>query len=212
MGRNSDVQRTTKGNDVSGVAGRAPRYDKRRGGRVNLLSLLLRGRWRNASGVALVLLGVAAVAAVILLLVALIAFVVQRSNESLDVVLTPAVTPVMGQTAVVTVSPTVTVTLSAAPTATATVVPTPTEEPALSVGVYVKVTGTGALGLRLREKPGLDAETTDVATERTTLKVMAGPEKVDDIEWWQLESAAGKSGWAAGDFLVVTEAPPGGFE
>jgi len=213
MARNSDVRRTTNGDSVSTASGRAPRGGKRRRSKVNLLNLLLRGRWRNASGAALVFLGVVAVGAVILLLVALIAFVVQRSNDSLDAVITPAVTPAIAQTAPAgTARPVATSTVGAPPTATATTAPTVTAQPTMSVGGFVKVTGTGALGLRLRAEPGLKAETTDVAAEQTTLKVLSGPRTVDDIEWWRLESASGMAGWAAGDFLVVTDAPPGDWE
>ena len=213
MDRKSNAQRTKNGNGALPATGFA-RRDKKRRGKVNLLSLLLRGRLRNASGVVLIFLGVVAVGAVILLLVALIAFVVQRSNDSLDLVGTPTATPVIGQRDLArTATPEIAVTITVLPTATATrVPPTPTEEAPMMVGEYVEVSGTGTLGLRLRSRAGLNAETTDVVAELTILKVLAGPQQVDDIEWWRLESKDGISGWAAGDFLDVTDEPSEGWE
>ena len=81
----------------------------------------------------------------------------------------------------------------------------------MAPGQYVQVTGTGVLGLRLRSEPGLNAATTDVAAEQSILKILAGPQQVDDIEWWQLESSDGIAGWAAGDFLVLTAEPAEGW-
>jgi len=212
MDRKSDAQRVADRNVTSPSVSRLSRRDKKRRGKVNLLNFLLRGRLRNVSGVVLAMLGIVAVGAVILLLVALIAFVVRRSNDSLDWVATPSVTPaIVENTPAATtlqVSPTVMPHITETPTV---MWPTPTEESLMAPGQYVQVTGTGVLGLRLRSEPGLNAATTDVAAEQSILKILAGPQQVDDIEWWQLESSDGIAGWAAGDFLVLTAEPAEGW-
>lgn len=175
--------------------------NQRRG--VNLLNFLLPGKLRDISGLALIFVGVIAIGAVILLLVALIAYVVQRSGESVDFVPTLAPTPtyeLLPVSATVTRSPLPT----ASPLLTATLTapaPSPTVVPQVVPGLVVEVSGTGALGLRLRAGPGRSYVTTKVFYEGSRLEVLEGPEKADDIEWWRLEAADGIVGWAASDFL-----------
>lgn len=185
---------------------RSRREGNRRRG-VNLLSFLLRGKLRDISGLALVFVGVIAIGAVILLLVALIAYVVQRSGESVNFVPTLTSTPtheLQPVSATVTRSPSP----SARPLFTATPgvpAPTPTMVTRVVPGLVVEVSGTGALGLRLRSGPGLGYATTKVFDEGSRLEVLEGPEKADDVEWWRLEAADGIVGWAASEFLKPVE-------
>jgi len=170
---------------------------------VNLLRFLLPGKLRDVSALALILVGVIAIGAVILLLVALIAYVVQRSGESVDFApaLAPAPTHELTPVSVpVTRSPLPTVSRSI--TATLTVLaPASSVAPQVAPGVSVEVSGTGASGLRLRSGPGRSYVTTKVIDEGSRLEVLDGPEKADDIEWWRLEAPDGIVGWAASDFL-----------
>jgi hypothetical protein len=179
------------------------RREATRRGRVNLLRFLLRGKLRDISALALILVGVIAIGAVILLLVALIAYVVQRSGEPVD--LTPALgpTPTYEWTPVSatvtrlplpTASPFITATLTAP-------APGSSAAPQVAPGAIVEVAGTGALGLRLRSGPGRSYVTTKVIDEGSRLEVLDGPETADDIEWWRLEASDGIVGWAASEFL-----------
>lgn len=59
--------------------------------------------------------------------------------------------------------------------------------------------------LRLRAEPGVDAEILDVMPEGTELDVTGGPEQADGYTWFQVENDTYGPGWAAGEFLLVTE-------
>ena len=201
-----------KANETSERVGEVPvddsttapaRRETTRRGRVNLLRFLLRGKLRDISALALILVGVIAIGAVILLLVALIAYVVQRSGEPVE--LAPALGPAPTHEWT-PVSATVTRPLlpMASPFITATLtVPESgsSAAPQVAPGAIVEVAGTGALGLRLRSGPGRSYVTTKVVDEGSRLEVLGGPEKADDIEWWRLEASDGIVGWAASEFL-----------
>jgi hypothetical protein len=68
---------------------------------------------------------------------------------------------------------------------------------------YVQITGTGGNGLRLREKPGTEAQVKFIAAESEVFKVIGGPVQDGNYTWWQLTAPYDnlRQGWAAGDFL-----------
>ena len=176
--------------------------NQRRG--VNLLNFLLPGKLRDISGLALIFVGVIAISAVILVLVALIAYVVQRSGESVNFVPTLVPTPtyeLLPASATVTGPPLPTASPLLTATLTAPALGGPTSVPQVAPGLVVEVSGTGASGLRVRSGPGRSYVTTKVFDEGSRLEVLEGPEKADDIEWWRLKAADGIVGWAASDFL-----------
>lgn len=59
--------------------------------------------------------------------------------------------------------------------------------------------------LRLRADPSLNAEILDTLPEGTELNVTDGPERMDGYTWFQVGNDEFGSGWAAGEFLLVTE-------
>ena len=114
----------------------------------------------------------------------------------------PALTliPLPSATAAIALEPTLQG--SAAPTAS----PEPTRpQLPLSQGALVQVAGTGGEGLRLRERPGLDAPIKFLGLESEVFQLREGPVEQDGFTWWLLENPydAAKFGWAVGDFLYV---------
>jgi hypothetical protein len=103
------------------------------------------------------------------------------------------------------------------PAPTATVIlptealPTPSLSPAelasgkIEVDTIVKINGTGGDGLRLRMEPGVNAAPINLGKEGEEFLVVDGPQRADGFNWWKLKSAkdAGRTGWAAADFLAV---------
>jgi N-acetylmuramoyl-L-alanine amidase len=81
------------------------------------------------------------------------------------------------------------------------------EEPAFVAGDAVSVFD-GALNLRAA--PGLDADVVEVLADGTALTVLGGPESVDSISWYQVETADGTQGWVTGEFIQPL-APSGEF-
>lgn len=57
--------------------------------------------------------------------------------------------------------------------------------------------------LNLRDAAGLDGEIVETLATSVKLVITAGPEAVDDFTWYQVETAAGDSGWVAGEFLAL---------
>lgn len=78
--------------------------------------------------------------------------------------------------------------------------PAPTE---IGPGATVVVKGTGARGLNLRAQPTTQSERVATVNENAELTVIVGPQEADGFVWWQVETADGKQGWGAADWLVL---------
>ena len=91
-----------------------------------------------------------------------------------------------------------------------TPVPTPDNAVApteITPGFYAQVTNTNGLGVSVRSNPGTSSARLLLATERTVLLVLDGPESADNFFWWQVRLDDGTEGWVAGDFLIPAPAP-----
>jgi hypothetical protein len=119
---------------------------------------------------------------------------------------TTAVTAEVVATA--TTEPKATATTAAVePTATAAepeATATPESGGGLAVGATAQVSGTAGSGLRIRAEAGLSGPTVKVVPEGSLVTILAGPEAVDDYQWYQIRDDAGTEGWVAGDWLVPT--------
>jgi cytoskeletal protein RodZ len=82
-----------------------------------------------------------------------------------------------------------------------TVPPTPITE--IGPGATIVVQGTAGAGLNLRDQPTTYAKIVASAREGTELTVLDGPREADGYVWWQLQTADGKVGWGAADWLVL---------
>jgi hypothetical protein len=71
----------------------------------------------------------------------------------------------------------------------------------LRTGVDLVVVGGGCLNVR--EGPGLNQPAVDCINDGTIIRLNAGPNLVDNIEWWQV---SGRSGWVSGDYLRYPDA------
>ncbi len=115
-----------------------------------------------------------------------------------------------GSAAVVITTPTLpppTRTPLPTPTMTPTPKPTPTATPGvMAIGAFVKVTSAGPQGLSFRRDPGLQGERLKYLPEGTVLRVTDGPRDADGLKWWKLQAKdnANDVGWAAGDYLALT--------
>jgi cell division septation protein DedD len=102
---------------------------------------------------------------------------------------------------------------TATPTATATSTPVPpTPMPTIPVGPIrvggiVVVTGTEGFGVSARVEPGLSADRLFVLFDGEQLTVIAGPQTVGEITWWQLRTAGGAEGWVVQRFLQGVASP-----
>ena len=69
--------------------------------------------------------------------------------------------------------------------------------------MLVLVKGTGHVGLRMRKNPGINEEILFLADEGETLKIIDGPNMIDNQIWWGLISIDNpqKSGWSVQDYL-----------
>jgi N-acetylmuramoyl-L-alanine amidase len=65
--------------------------------------------------------------------------------------------------------------------------------------------------LNLRDDVGTDADVITVLEEGATATVSDGPEALDDFTWYEVEVDGGDTGWVAGDFLSLSDAPAGEF-
>jgi len=106
--------------------------------------------------------------------------------------------------------PSATVAIALEPTLQGSPAPSASPEPTLSQlplsqGALVEVAGTGGEGLRLRERPGLDAPIKFLGLDSEVFQLREGPVEQDGFTWWLLENPydAAKFGWAVGDFLHV---------
>lgn len=74
----------------------------------------------------------------------------------------------------------------------------------LRTGANVVVAGTTEC-LRVRDRPGMRADTVACLENGTPVTIVAGPVVIDTFEWWQLEGY----GWSASNWLrYLEEAPP----
>jgi hypothetical protein len=51
--------------------------------------------------------------------------------------------------------------------------------------------------LRVRNGAGLDFEIILQLPDETLLRIIGGPERVDDLTWWEVRTPEGNVGWAA---------------
>jgi hypothetical protein len=79
----------------------------------------------------------------------------------------------------------------------------------LAVGAYVQITGTAGAGLRLRERPALDAPMLLLGAEAEVFVVEQGPQEADGYVWWYLVGPydADRRGWAVANYLQVVQKP-----
>lgn len=89
----------------------------------------------------------------------------------------------------------------AADTPAADDTPTPTPVPAgtFAPGDIVVVTGSGEC-LNVRPSPGLDNTPVACLPDGSEFEILAGPELIGDLTWWQVRTEQG-DGWAAEDYL-----------
>jgi hypothetical protein len=95
------------------------------------------------------------------------------------------------------------------PTPTVTPTPLPTASPTpgvIAIGTFVKVGSAGPQGLSFRKDPGLQGLRLKYLPEGTVLRVVDGPKDADGLRWWKLQNKtdANDTGWAAADYLVLT--------
>ena len=117
------------------------------------------------------------------------------SVTATDVEPTEAVSATPERRATPTAEPTaVELTATASPTMTATV--DATETPSVPTAVV-----NSPNGLWLREAPG-GAQEVELIAHETELVLLAGRERIDDVDWQQVRTPAGNEGWVAAEFLV----------
>jgi hypothetical protein len=57
----------------------------------------------------------------------------------------------------------------------------------------------------LRETPGTETAQLEWLLEGTTLFVLAGQETVDELQWQQVQTEEGQTGWVALEFIAINE-------
>lgn len=77
--------------------------------------------------------------------------------------------------------------------------PDPDDE-ALTIGGQARVSISDG-SLELRAEPSASAETVVLMSAGEIVTVLDGPQVVDDLIWWQLETEAGDTGWAVEGFM-----------
>jgi hypothetical protein len=145
------------------------------------------------------------VAVVIVLCVALVLFVRALQDNGDEAPAVPA------ETATLEPEPTNTPTLLTAillPSPAATEPPDPSGEGAPDVteiapGATVVVKGTRGAGLNIRQEPSRQAPIVTSAKEGDELTVLDGPREAGGYVWWKLQTAGGKEGWGASEWLVL---------
>ncbi|MCX6058234.1 MAG: hypothetical protein NTW69_08795 [Chloroflexi bacterium] len=105
-----------------------------------------------------------------------------------------------------------------APTHTPNVTAVPTNDPLITptlaantigIGGYVQISGTEGEGLRIRQTPGLNADTVFRGEESEVFVVKDGPQTADGYTWWYLVAPYDetRAGWSVADFLSVVPSP-----
>lgn len=74
--------------------------------------------------------------------------------------------------------------------------------PAISSGLSVGDTAAVQLpvsldAMRLRNGPGLAFDIIFLLPDKTLLRIIGGPQRVDDLTWWEVRTPEGNAGWAA---------------
>jgi hypothetical protein len=113
-------------------------------------------------------------------------------------------TPTQTSTPTVPPTPTSTSTPSPAPTITGTPTQTPTPQP-----ISALIAGTGGLGAYIREGPSTLTAPIHYLQEGSLLEIIAGPEQVDDMSWWNVRlrlDGQVLEGWIM-DGLIATLTP-----
>ena len=88
-------------------------------------------------------------------------------------------------------------------------VPPPPPPGVIAVGSFVQVTGTGAVGLRLRNNPGLESKTEFLGMDAEVFKITDGPQEADGYTWWHLVAPYDeqRQGWAVANYLSAIANP-----
>jgi len=76
--------------------------------------------------------------------------------------------------------------------------PTPTGAPTnITIGSSVKVVNVGEFGLNIRSTPGLNTAPLSQVRQDQTFSIIGGPERLDDLTWWQIQDPFDTSvtGW-----------------
>jgi hypothetical protein len=60
-------------------------------------------------------------------------------------------------------------------------------------------------GLNLREEPSTSGASLGTLEQGTALTIVSGPETGDDIEWYEVETEDGETGWVAAEFISAAE-------
>ena len=86
------------------------------------------------------------------------------------------------------------------PTPTSTPQPTITSTPA-----PLTATVSSGVGVWLRGEPSVDAEQLEWLLDGTVLIVLAGQQTAEDLDWRQVQTENGATGWVAAEFIVIDE-------
>ena len=123
----------------------------------------------------------------------------------------PTATPIVETplpTSMATVPPTLTPispTLNPSPTA---LLPTPIPTPiptSTSTPAPLKATVSSGVGVWLRTDPGVDTDQLEWLLDGTELIVLDGRQIIEDLEWQQVQTDNGVTGWVAAEFIVINE-------
>ena len=81
----------------------------------------------------------------------------------------------------------------------------PPEAYELRIGATVEIIDVGTAGLNVREGAGTNFRVLFIAPEGSRFEVVAGPEAVGDLTWWQLQGVDNpdQTGWAVQEYLSV---------
>lgn len=126
---------------------------------------------------------------------------------------TPSTTPSPSATPTVTLTPQAVMTEATAtptnpattPSATPTLTPTPL--PTLPPTAFVNSPN----GLYLREAPG-GVQQLELIAHQATVILLAGFVTVDELNWQEIQTTSGNTGWVAADFLIYPGTPTPIFE
>ena len=86
-----------------------------------------------------------------------------------------------------------------------TIIPNATSESYVMPGIFskgqsVRVSGTGGDTLRIRKNAGLSSEILFYVEEGTSLDIIDGPDLLDGMIWWKVDSLRG-TGWTVQSYL-----------